>query len=85
MYIYTQNYNDMKTKTLILTALLLTCGCATVYRAAVYQQEFIVMFYNLENMFDIIDSPDTNDSDFTPDGAKNWTRNRYEIKKKRIW
>ncbi|MBR4439931.1 MAG: endonuclease [Bacteroidales bacterium] len=75
----------MKTKTLILTALLLTCGCATVYRAAVYQQEFIVMFYNLENMFDIIDSPDTNDSDFTPDGAKNWTRNRYEIKKKRIW
>ena len=76
----------MKSKILAITALCLLCECAASYRAAVsYQNEFVVMFYNLENMFDIIDSPDTNDSDFTPDGAKNWTHNRYETKKKRIW
>ena len=76
---------SMKTKILFISVVLLICGCATMYRTASYQNEFSVMFYNLENMFDIIDSPDTNDSDFTPTGAKNWTRNRYETKKKRIW
>lgn len=77
----------MKIKSLIITAIFLLCGCAAtnLTQSVSYQNEFIVMFYNLENMFDIIDSPDTNDSDFTPTGAKNWTHNRYEIKKKRIW
>lgn len=76
----------MKTKIIISAIILLACGCAAVQKTSVsYQNEFIVMFYNLENMFDIIDSPDTNDSDFTPTGAKNWTHNRYETKKKRIW
>ena len=75
----------MKFKTLALTLICLLCGCATAYHTVAYQNEFVVMFYNLENMFDIIDSPDTNDSDFTPDGSKNWSQYRYETKKKRIW
>ena len=77
----------MKFKALIITVTCLLCGCAATYQtqSVSYQSEFIVMFYNLENMFDIIDSDDTNDSDFTPTGAKNWTHNRYETKKKRIW
>lgn len=41
-------------------------------------------FYNLENLFDIIDSPDTNDSDFTPTGINQWTQERYESKMKNL-
>ena len=29
-------------------------------------------FYNLENLFDTIDSPDTEDAEFLPDGPKQW-------------
>ncbi|PID88311.1 MAG: endonuclease [Bacteroidia bacterium] len=39
-----------------------------------------VGFYNLENMFDTIDSPNTNDGDFTPSGSKQWSAKRYRQK-----
>lgn len=32
-----------------------------------------VMAYNVQNLFDTIDSADTNDVDFTPNGAQKWT------------
>ena len=31
-----------------------------------------VAFYNLENLFDTIDTPDKNDFEYTPEGGKNW-------------
>jgi len=37
-------------------------------------------FYNLENLFDTIDDPDTLDDDFTPTGSKKWTNKRYKKK-----
>lgn len=37
-------------------------------------------FYNLENLFDTIDDPLTNDAEFLPDGANQWTAERYEKK-----
>ncbi len=37
-------------------------------------------FYNLENLFDTIDSPDTHDYEFLPDGKKAWTSERYHKK-----
>jgi hypothetical protein len=39
-----------------------------------------VSFYNLENLFDPIDSPDTDDKEFTPEGSYNWTETKYENK-----
>ncbi len=39
-----------------------------------------IAFYNLENLFDTIDDPDTMDDDFTPDGFKRWTPKRYRKK-----
>ena len=39
-----------------------------------------VAFYNLENLFDTIDDPDTLDDDFTPEGYKKWTPKRYRKK-----
>ncbi|MCQ2976109.1 MAG: endonuclease [Bacteroidales bacterium] len=76
----------MKDKILIiLLVCIIFCGCSVVHKSLSYQREFVVMFYNLENMFDIYDSENNEDSDFTPTGMKNWTHSRYETKKKRIW
>lgn len=37
-------------------------------------------FYNLENLFDTIDSPNTNDIDFTPGGRLLWNTEKYVSK-----
>ncbi|MDR2472641.1 MAG: endonuclease [Tannerella sp.] len=41
------------------------------------KQNFCVMFYNVENLFDIYDDPDKNDDEFLPNGANRWTAQRY--------
>lgn len=40
----------------------------------------IVGFYNLENLFDTINTPGVKDEEFTPDGPKLWTGDRYNHK-----
>ncbi|MFK8037702.1 MAG: endonuclease [Crocinitomicaceae bacterium] len=46
--------------------------------------EAIIGFYNVENLFDIYDDPNTFDDDFTPDGKQNWDTKRYQTKLKQI-
>ena len=41
-------------------------------------------FYNVENLFDTINSPGINDSDFTPEGSKGWNTARYMEKLDRL-
>jgi hypothetical protein len=43
-------------------------------------KSFLVVSYNVENLFDTINSPLTEDDEFTPEGAKKWTYKRYEKK-----
>lgn len=38
------------------------------------------MFYNVENLFDTHDNPDTDDDLFTPAGGLHWTYKRYKAK-----
>ncbi len=45
---------------------------------------FTVAFYNVENLFDTKDNPDTFDDDFTPDGKKHWNYKRYKNKIKKL-
>ena len=40
-------------------------------------QDFRVMFYNVENLFDTSDDPHKNDNEFLPNGAMRWTNSRY--------
>jgi hypothetical protein len=40
----------------------------------------IIAFYNLENLFDTINTPGVNDEEFTPEGPDKWTSERYWIK-----
>jgi endonuclease/exonuclease/phosphatase family metal-dependent hydrolase len=43
-------------------------------------QEFTVMFYNTENLFDTVDDTLKDDSEFLPDGSRHWTLSRYRQK-----
>ena len=39
-----------------------------------------IAFYNVENLFDTIDSPDTNDTEYTAQGSKKWDGEKYSGK-----
>ena len=39
-----------------------------------------IMFYNVENLFDIYDDPVINDNEFLPDGVVRWNYTRYNKK-----
>ncbi len=58
--------------------LLLLC-CIKTYSQK-DSTEFSILFYNVENLFDIIDDPDTNDEEFTPGGDRHWTYKRLNQK-----
>lgn len=45
---------------------------------------FTIAFYNLENLFDTIDDPNTFDDDFTPKGRNKWFAKRYHKKIKKL-
>jgi predicted extracellular nuclease len=64
----------------ILTALLF------IALQSIYSQKnvksFLVVSYNVENLFDTINSPQFEDDEYTPLGTKAWTYERYEKKLK---
>lgn len=39
-----------------------------------------IMFYNVENLFDVVNDPETNDDEFTPDGNRRWNYSRIRQK-----
>lgn len=45
---------------------------------------YSIAFYNLENLFDTSDDPNTADDDFTPEGKNRWNKKRYERKLKKL-
>lgn len=45
-----------------------------------HYQVVAVGFYNLENLFDTLDTPGVNDEEFTPNGTRLWTPDRYRDK-----
>ncbi len=42
--------------------------------------QFTAAWWNVENLFDTRDDPDTDDDEFTPEGEKHWTRRRLNDK-----
>lgn len=68
-------------RTFIIVTLLIS-----VHRVNYAQRGNVrVMFYNLENLFDTINNPETHDDEFLPDGDKNWDSYRYWKKIKRTF
>ena len=60
---------------LLVTALVVVCSCAQDPKKQYVPA--LVGFYNIENLYDTIDSPDTDDHEFLPNGSKQWTGDRY--------
>ncbi|MBL4861599.1 MAG: endonuclease/exonuclease/phosphatase family protein [Crocinitomicaceae bacterium] len=59
---------------LLPTLLSLSTGCAQK------EQNRSIVFYNVENLFDTLDTPDKNDAEFLPDGKNAWNSERYNEK-----
>ena len=48
------------------------------------QESFRVMFWNVENLFDIHDEKGKSDEEFLPDATRHWTSTRYRDKLKKL-
>ena len=60
--------------------LFIILGLLSINLLSQNDQALTIAFYNVENLFDTINDPNTKDDDFTPNGQKNWTSERYEKK-----
>jgi len=49
-----------------------------------FSDELFLMFYNVENLFDTLDNPNTKDEEFLPLSEKKWDSNRYNYKLKQL-
>lgn len=62
------------------TVLMLCMALFTVASLSAQDKPYSVVFYNLENLFDIYNDPETHDDEFTPTGVKQWNETRYQKK-----
>ena len=77
-----QGYATNMQRSILLSFIICSQACAAQDNPAA-QKRLVpqcVGFYNVENLFDTIDSPDTDDAEFLPDGPKQWTSSRYQRK-----
>ncbi len=62
--------------------------CFLLFSVLTYsqQQEQLagIMFYNVENLFDVVSDPNKSDDEFTPAGSKHWTYSRMQDKFNKI-
>jgi hypothetical protein len=67
--------NMKKTVLTIITAVIISQAyCQDI------KDRYRLMFYNVENLFDTIDDPNTADDEFTPKGSRAWTD--YKLRNK---
>lgn len=63
---------------IIAIAVIIT-SCSD-FKCSSSKKEYIIGFYNVENLFDTINDPETRDGDFTPKGKVPWNTERYQRK-----
>jgi hypothetical protein len=49
------------------------------------KKDFTIVFYNVENLFDVKNDPETEDDEFTPSGTNHWTCHRLDAKIRHIY
>ncbi len=65
----------------ILLAALTLLVLAPIHAPSARGDEFFIGSWNCENLFDTIDDPNVKgDEEFTPDSARHWTKERFDIK-----
>lgn len=75
------------TKYLAKFSIILFTLLLSIYTYAQEKKEYNVVcvaFYNLENLFDTIDTPDVNDFEYTPGGPNEWNTTKYISKLKNL-
>lgn len=66
----------MKRILYVLSLSLLLAGVS----ARAQERNYVIGFYNLENLFDVYNDPAKNDEEFLPEGSNNWTEAKYQKK-----
>lgn len=74
--------HNMKKTVFVLAALLLLALPRTAN--AQKPRSYVIGFYNLENLFDTYHDEGQNDYEYLPDGANEWTEDKYEKKLKNM-
>tara|TARA_B100000963_G_scaffold149569_1_gene130351 strand:+ start:19398 stop:20378 length:981 start_codon:yes stop_codon:yes gene_type:complete len=62
------------------TLILVLSAIVSVNVSAQKSNEIFTMFYNVENFFDTIDDPKTDDNEFLPGSKKEWDTEKYNHK-----
>jgi predicted extracellular nuclease len=76
---------------LTILTLTITCSCLNKTATGKYKNnadkrgEFRIMFYNVENLFDIYDDSLKQDNDFLPEGNKHWHYGRFTDKLNKLY
>ncbi len=69
--------------------ILYKIACASIFAVLIFSfpivqaqniNQLSIGFYNLENLFDTIDTPEVKDTEFTPGAAKKWNTSLYNEK-----
>lgn len=84
---YLQPHRHRVTEWLLFIILIMSLGIhnrANAQNPKTKEESVRVMFYNVENLFDTIDDPETDDKQFLPDGIYHWDTKRYRQKLKHI-
>jgi len=63
---------------LLLVLAFLTGSCTSAGK--MLRNEYTVVSYNVENLFDIVDDPNIPDEEFLPESEKQWNKERYQKK-----
>lgn len=71
-----------KTYYLLTFILLVSLSCKDLNNNVIDQNEFYVVSWNLENLFDTNDNPEKDDNWFLPSSEINWTQERLKQKVK---
>ena len=67
-----------KTIWLLVVVAWISGSCSS--QKKILRQEYTVLSYNVENLFDTFDDPKVPDEEFLPDSEKKWTHERYQKK-----
>lgn len=76
--------HTMKKKVFFILTICALCITSIAHGQNKNYQVTCIGFYNLENFFDTIKSPNTNDVDFTPQGRYTWGTMKYNNKLKNM-
>ena len=67
-------------KLLFLFLLVPFVSFCKIDKKIVSDEYLFTVFYNVENLFDTIKSPNTKDNEFLPNSEKKWNTYRYNYK-----